>query len=343
LWVVDDDTLDSGYISNGWILNISIGSPVESDADLELAVSPSPSNPTLSNTLTYSVTLTNYGPAGATNVVITDVLPAGVSFVGSSCSCVTEADGVATATISSLAVGNGTAFTIQVLPTALGYITNVVTATADEADPNSNNVVTDVSLVSAPSADVGVSLSPTAPVLLGGDVTYNIVVTNGGPSTALGVVAVDVLPAGFEVISITPSTGTATNSSGTITWNVGSVSPGSSPSLSIVTEALAAGILTDSVSVSSSVYDPYKLNNFASVKTEVGQTALTLNNVNHAYTLTWEVSASNYVLEGATNLPPLGTWIPITNPAPPVVNGQYDFALPGTNGYHFFRLKAEVP
>jgi len=49
------------------------------------------------------------------------------------------------------------------------------------------------------------------------------------------------------------------------------------------------------------------------------------------------------VLEGAFDLPPIGTWVPITNPPPPVISGQYSFSLPGTTGYHFFRLATQMP
>jgi hypothetical protein len=36
-------------------------------------------------------------------------------------------------------------------------------------------------------------------------------------------------------------------------------------------------------------------------------------------------------------------WVPITNPPPSMVGGQYSYSLPGPNGYRFFILKTQVP
>jgi hypothetical protein len=88
-------------------------------------------------------------------------------------------------------------------------------------------------------------------------------------------------------------------------------------------------------------YDPLKGNNFASVKIEVEQPFLSISSVAQTYELTWSALATNYTLQGATNLPPQGTWI--ATPQPPVVNGQYTFSLPGTSGCHFFRLSTQLP
>jgi uncharacterized delta-60 repeat protein/uncharacterized repeat protein (TIGR01451 family) len=343
LWVVDTVTLDSGYISNGWILNLSSGQQVESDSDLEVAVSSAPAVATLSNTLTYSITVTNYGPSIATNVTVTDPIPNGALYEtnANSCDCATLTNGELTFTVPTLAVGAGAAFDVEIMPTNLLTMINVVTALANQPNPNSNNIVTTVNPVSPPSADVGVGITEAPnPVVMGSDVTFVITVTNGGPSTAAAVTAVDLLPPGFVPLTITPSIGTASNLNGTITWNIGDMSASPSaagPTLTIVAQAAVAGIGLDSVTVSSPVFDPYKLNNYAAVKIDVGTVMLTLNSVGGTYTLTWP-AGTGFVLQGAVNLPPLGTWVSITNPPPPVVNGQYVYTLPGNNGYHFFRL-----
>ena len=128
LFVVDEDTLDSGYLSNGWFLNISTGVPVENDCDLGLSMTATPAAATLSNVVTYAVFVTNYGPSVATNVVITDILPADATYVTNSCNCTAGTNGVLTYTATTLAVGSGVSFSFQMIPTALGYMTNIASA-----------------------------------------------------------------------------------------------------------------------------------------------------------------------------------------------------------------------
>jgi uncharacterized delta-60 repeat protein/uncharacterized repeat protein (TIGR01451 family) len=344
LWTICDKTEDSGYISNGWTLNLSLGVPVENDADLQVTVSALPLAPTESNALTYYLTVTNFGPSAATNLVITDYLPAGAAYQGNSGGGVFT-NGLLTLSLDSLAVGSGTAFDIVVTPTELGYITNIVTALALEPDPNTNNIVTNVNLISPPSADVGVAVTGSPnPVLLGGTVVFSAQVSNSGPSIATALTATAVLPAGFAVLTngISATTGTTTNADGTITWIIGDMAPASgAASMTVATEALAAGTGLFSVSAGSAVYDPFKGNNFAAVKIEVDQPLLSISALTRTYQLTWSALATNYVLQGATNLPPEGTWITLT--APPPNDGLYTFPLPGDSGCHFFRLKTQLP
>jgi uncharacterized repeat protein (TIGR01451 family)/uncharacterized delta-60 repeat protein len=349
LFVAYDDQLDSGYISNGWSLSFSTGIPVESDSDLELAIT-APASATQGATLTYSISVSNAGPAAATNVIITDTLPSGVSYVTNSTNWV-GTNGVLTSTPTNLAVGSNVTFTIEVIPDDLGYITNIAAATANQPDPNINNVQTNVVLVSAPSADLGVTLSGSQnPVPDGANVTYAIVVTNNGPSTATNVTAINVLPAGFRPGTITPAPlSVVTNASGTvsITWNVGAMGSGSYATLTIVAGVnLPEKTVTnlDSVTVSSPVYDPAKLNNYASVKTLVVPATINVAGSGTNYSLSWQAAAGNIMLEGAVSLS--GPWVPIANPATmSELNGLffYTYILPGTNGYHFFRLKSQLP
>jgi uncharacterized repeat protein (TIGR01451 family) len=345
LFAADDDYLDQGYISNGWSLSISAGIPVESDSDLELTMTATPPAGSLGSSLTYNISVTNYGPAVATDVVVTDALPSGVTFVSSSCSCAVGSNGILTNVVGTLAVSNGVTFNIVVIPNVTGSISNVAGATADQTDLNVNNVQTNVVPVSAPTADVGVSLAAVPnPVTNGGNVTYTIIVTNNGPSTATGVIAVDVLPAGFILISNTPTQGVG-STNGTITWNIGTMTNGATSTLTLVAavglpaQGLPSSTSLDSVTVSSQVYDPAKLNNYASVKTDVQPESITVGTSGTNYTLSWYAAPGNYGLQGAVGL--LGPWVSIADPA--AVNGIYTYVLPGTNGYHYFRLKSQLP
>jgi uncharacterized repeat protein (TIGR01451 family) len=98
------------------------------------------------DTYSYTLSVTNNGPANATSVVVTDPLPANSTFVSASAGC-TEAAGTVTCAIGSLAAGASVSRTITVVAGSAGSsLTNTATASAFQFDPdlanNSSTVVT---------------------------------------------------------------------------------------------------------------------------------------------------------------------------------------------------------
>ncbi|MBC7117634.1 MAG: DUF11 domain-containing protein [Methanobacteriaceae archaeon] len=90
------------------------------------------------DTVKFTLTVANLGPDTATNVVVTDVLPAGLEFVSSTASQGTYTNGVWT--IGNLA--NGATATLDIIARVMisdGSITNVATVTSDIYDPNPSN------------------------------------------------------------------------------------------------------------------------------------------------------------------------------------------------------------
>jgi uncharacterized repeat protein (TIGR01451 family) len=307
---------------------------------LELTATPSTTNATVNNSLIYYVAVTNYGPASASNVVISNVIPSGMTYSANSFGGVTNTNGVLVVTIPDLAVGSGVAGTITLTPNTLGFATDIFTASADQPDPNSNNIVTSTLLVGSQSADLGINMTEAPnPIFVGASVTYTVVVSNNGPSTATGTAATITLPAGFSVTSLSTATGTTSNSSGVITWSIGSLGTGAGASTATLTIAAKATVpgpgLLATASVASVVYDPTKLNNFVAVKTEVDQTSIAVASVGKTYTLNWSPTANSYWLVAAVNLG--GPWYPVSAP------GADTYTITGTNGYRFFRLTTQVP
>ena len=103
-------------------------------ADLSLGLSAAPSPVFLSSNLTYTLTVSNGGPADATGVTTTDVLPATLNFVSASAGC-SNASGTVTCSFGALANGATASATITVTPTALGSITNSSSVASDQGDP----------------------------------------------------------------------------------------------------------------------------------------------------------------------------------------------------------------
>ncbi len=123
-------------------------------ADLTLAKTGNPDPAALGGALLYNLLITNNGPGIATNVTLTDTLPASVtlqSATPSQGSC----SGTTTVTCNLGAiVATGTAsIEILVVTTAIGTVTNNASVTATETDPvpadNAVSVDTDVVLTTA--------------------------------------------------------------------------------------------------------------------------------------------------------------------------------------------------
>src|SRR5207248_9249741 len=91
--------------------------------------------------LTYTINVSNGGSATATNVLLTDALPASVTFNSATASqggCM-QSGGTVTCSLGALAIGNSVSVSINVTPNAAGMINNTATAAADEFDPNTDN------------------------------------------------------------------------------------------------------------------------------------------------------------------------------------------------------------
>jgi uncharacterized repeat protein (TIGR01451 family) len=76
LYVYDDAIGNGGSIANGWTLNLSIVNPVNPSGSLALGMTHTPDPVFTNNFLTFSTTVTNLGSFAATNVLLTDTLPA---------------------------------------------------------------------------------------------------------------------------------------------------------------------------------------------------------------------------------------------------------------------------
>jgi uncharacterized repeat protein (TIGR01451 family) len=242
---------------------------VTPSADLAVAKS-GPSAVTAGTNATYSVTVTNNGPSTATNVTLSDTLPAGTTFVSATSGC-THSAGVVTCTVPSLAPLANATFSITVLvsPTASGSITNTADVSTTTTDPvGGNNRATSTATVSA-SADLVVMKNGPAAVAAGTNATYMVTVTNNGPSTATNVTLTDTLPAGTTFVSATSG---CTHSAGVVTCTVPSLAPLANTTFSITINVpvTATGSITNTADVSATTPDPVGANNHATSTATIG-------------------------------------------------------------------------
>jgi uncharacterized repeat protein (TIGR01451 family) len=214
--------------------------------------------------LTYTLVVSNAGPANAANVVTTDTLPTGVTFgsanptqTGVSGSVVNWSLGTVNANTTRTIV-----VTVTVNAGTSGVITNTAVVTTTTPDPNPTNNTSTVTTTVTQSADLIItkSVTPTT-VAAGGTLTYTLVVSNAGPSNAANVVVTDTLPVSLTFGSATPS---ASGNVGQVYfWNLGTVNFNSTRTitLTVTVSSAASGSLTNTAVVTSTTPDPNPGNN----------------------------------------------------------------------------------
>jgi len=89
--------------------------------------------------LTYTVSVTNAGPYPATNVAVSDALPASVAFVNASGGGGVNSGVVTWPMLASLSNGAAVNYTVTVTAPASGVLTNTVFGAAATSDPNPAN------------------------------------------------------------------------------------------------------------------------------------------------------------------------------------------------------------
>jgi uncharacterized repeat protein (TIGR01451 family) len=271
--------------------------PLEPETDLEVTkvdlVDPvvvSSDSPTA--LITYEVIVSNNGPELAENVVVTDTLPASLTYVSSSPAVGTcaHAAGVVTCELGDLAVGDSVLITVVVETEAVGEITdfsplNVVEVSSDTEETNLENNVDDeetdiIEVLSLSFTDLEVTkIDLVDPVVVDTDnptalITYEVTVSNNGPELAENVVVTDTLPATLTYVSSSPAVGTCAHAAGVVTCELGDLAVGGSVKITIVVETEAVGEITDTsplnvVEVSSDTEEVNLENNVDSEETDI--------------------------------------------------------------------------
>src|SRR5262245_7067477 len=145
-------TATSGNLQHSASAQLIVSGPAAANLSLTKTASPNP-GVTLAN-LTYRITVTNSGPSPATNVVVTDNLPPGITFTSAtptqgSCS----GNSTVTCNLGSLASGSFAIISILVQPQAPGSLTNSASVTATESDPDpADNSTTIQTSIQSPSS-----------------------------------------------------------------------------------------------------------------------------------------------------------------------------------------------
>jgi uncharacterized repeat protein (TIGR01451 family) len=123
----------------------------------------------------------------------------------------------------------------------------------------------------SPTADMSVVQAAPAGAGILQTFSYNILVTNSGPSSATNATLTDTLPAGVTYVSASSGQGSCNQSGGVLTCNLGSMPSGASVTATVsVTAGLLPGTLQNAVTVKASEADPDLSNNSSTATTNVG-------------------------------------------------------------------------
>lgn len=248
--------------------------------------------------VTFTVTVKNNGPSNATNVVVNDPTPAGLTFVSNTGGCTTPYP----CSLGTLAPNQIVTIssTYSVSPNASGTITNTASVSTSTTDPTTTNNSSSASFTIQPRADVSITKTGPATASAGEVVSYTISVRNAGPSDAFDVQVQDPTPAGTTFVR-----------------NTGACNHAFPCSLGTLTSAQVATIfaeyrfntsdpVTNIATVSAATFDPNLQNNTASTTTSGGVSCPTdvpnpisprdVNDAPTAGTLSWSAAGGSYVV-----------------------------------------------
>lgn len=258
--------------NNTSIVTTQVSTP-NSPANLAVAQTPAPALIMPGQALTYTLNVTNGGVNPALDVSLRDALPSGVTFVGAS-QGLTFSNGVVSGELGTLAPGDTVTLQVTVIPSTPGQITNTVTVTTSSGDTNtndntSNQVITVSPFTSAADLALGITGS-VSPAFVGGALTYNLTVTNNGPSAADAVVVTQQLPEEATLLSAVGPAGTTQSLNGTtLTLNLGQLQSGSAATVAVTISPTQAGAVVTSAVVSAATGDNNTNNNDAELSTPV--------------------------------------------------------------------------
>ncbi|HEX2907423.1 MAG TPA: hypothetical protein VHO69_11215 [Phototrophicaceae bacterium] len=232
--------------------------------------------------LTYTITISNLTDeflSDAQNVVVSDTLPAGLTY-----SSANTDQGTCDYNISSRNITcslgrmvDNTSVTITVetvvdIGVTTPTISNTASVTSDVTDPDtSNNSAAQTTRIAQSNLSLTMTDTPD-PIPVDGLLKYTLLVKNLGIDTATQVVLTDTLPANMSLISATAAQGTCSPNSGSVTCDLGTIPNGSSTTVSILTRPLYQALgttLTNTATVSALQVDTQTANNTVSAKTLV--------------------------------------------------------------------------
>jgi uncharacterized repeat protein (TIGR01451 family) len=190
----------------------------------------------LGQSLTYTVVVSNNGPAAASDVVVTDTLavPArNVSIKPSAGKCTGTVP--FTCRLGTIQPGKKVTITVKLTPTKVGTARNTASVTSPGTDPKTDNNISGVSTaVSKPTLGLS-KVADHKTVRAGQTITYTLRVKNPSSAPVKNVQVCDDLPSGLVYVG---SKSRAKLTKGQYCWTVKSLGAGKSATFTLTARAL---------------------------------------------------------------------------------------------------------
>jgi uncharacterized repeat protein (TIGR01451 family) len=257
------------------VLLLVAGARTDAQSFFGLGVTSSASSILVSNSLSYTISVTNNTGGTLTDTLVSNVLSAPAQFVSAvpGQGFVTNYGNVVVFDLGPFLVNAISQMTLTVQPAAVGFITNTVTVTTPDLviSPVSASVATQVTNAVPPQTDLGVTLTgPAQAVIVNDLLTYGVTATNLGPSDAPGVMLTNTLPPGVIFKSVSPANQPYTVVTNNLIFDLGMLAAGGGTNFEITVQPTNAGIFYFAAAVGAAgVTDTNTANNSASTNITV--------------------------------------------------------------------------
>lgn len=222
--------------------------------NLSLFVAPSATSIEVSNSVTYTIDVTNLTTV-AQNIWVTNTfsgaLPASFTAYYYTSGSETNTTNSITFSLGTIGVNSYEQVTLTVEPLVLGNLTNAIVLFGEGVTNTtlSTNIVVQVTTTN--QSDLGVTMSGFPSIAYTNDwVTYDLDVTNAGPAAATDVILTNNFPTnGVELISVSPTNQVYQTVASNLIFNLGTVAAGGVANLQITVMPTNAGVFAFSAFV----------------------------------------------------------------------------------------------
>lgn len=262
------DVSDNGASELEGLFCIRATGAAGADNDLQISVADSP-DPVISlpGQITYTIAVRNNGSAPVTGVSVVSTLDGDLVFNSGDPIAVHDGSptgGTVTASIGPMAAFEIVNYQFTCDVSLAGGVTTTTVATLNEADPDLSNNSASNDTDTGAVCDMQISALTDTPDPLNdpnGSITYDVEVTNGGPSPATGVVATVTLDPDLVFVSSDLGTHDGSPTGGVVTANIGNMASQDIVAFNVIAMPTMQGAFTVTADVTAVQPDPDTGNN----------------------------------------------------------------------------------